>query len=442
MNNSKNNKLSAMINAMKTAIYGAVACMALITAGAKAQNTTKYTIDECVTEALANNLTLKSADNSLAMAKQEKKEAVTKYFPSVSASGGGFIADESLLQMEMAGTSINMMDDGYMVGIMATQPLFMGGQIVNSNKLAGINIDVTRLQRSKKEDEIRLSTETYFWQIVMLKEKIVTLDKMDELLASTLKDIDAAVEAGVRTRNELLQVKLRQNQNRISRINVQNSLSTVTDLLSQIMGHNGEEIDVFYDMSYDLPEAPNSLLVEHTSALKTTDDYNLLEQNIKASELQYKLAVGENLPSVAIGGGYSYFDFTDHGQHAWVGLLTVSVPISDWWGGSHNMKKKKLELSNARYDLQDNSEKLIINMDKTWNSLTDAYKQVEIAMESIEQSTENLRLYTDYYEAGTVSITDLLDAQSLYQQSRDQYAEAFTQYEIKKREYLQATGRH
>ena len=38
-------------------------------------------------------------------------------------------------------------------------------------------------------------------------------------------------------------------------------------------------------------------------------------------------------------------------------------------------------------------------------------------------------------------MNELLDAQTLYQQSRDKYVEAFTNYELKKREYLQATGR-
>ena len=427
---------------MKSNIYGIMVCLTAMAVSANAQETkVKYSIDSCVTEALANNYSLKSADNSLAAAEQEKKEAFTKYFPTISASGLGFISDEGLLQMEIDGNAMSMMDDGYMLSVMATQPIYMGGQIINSNKLASVNIDVNQLQRSKTADEIRLSTETYFWQIVMLKEKLVTLGKMDELLSNTLKDVEAAVNAGVRTRNEMLQVQLQQNQNRTNRINVNNSLSTMTDLLAQIMGHTGEDIDVDYEMDYTLPPSPAELLVEHESALLNTDDYNLLQQNIKASELQYKLAVGKNIPSVAIGGGYTYFDIMDKGQHAWVGMATVSVPLTGWWGGSHNMKKKKLELENARYDLEDNSEKLIINMDKTWNDVTDAYKQVEIAMESMEQSTENLRLNTDYYNAGTATMTDLLDAQSLYQQSRDQYAEAYTQYEIKKREYLQATGR-
>lgn len=80
-------------------------------------------------------------------------------------------------------------------------------------------------------------------------------------------------------------------------------------------------------------------------------------------------------------------------------------------------------------------------MNNAWNGLTDAYKQVEIAMESIGQASENLRLQTDYYRAGTCTMSDLLEAQALFQQSRDKYVDSYAQYEVKKREYLQATGR-
>lgn len=105
------------------------------------------------------------------------------------------------------------------------------------------------------------------------------------------------------------------------------------------------------------------------------------------------------------------------------------------------MKRQKLQLANAINEKQDKSELLMVKMRKAWNDMNDAYKQVDIAKESITQSEENLRLNTDYYQAGTATISDLLDAQTLYQQSRDKYVESFTNYEVKKREYLQATGR-
>ena len=105
------------------------------------------------------------------------------------------------------------------------------------------------------------------------------------------------------------------------------------------------------------------------------------------------------------------------------------------------MKKQKLQIRNAENQFTDQSQLLIIRMNNTWNDLTDAYKQVEIAIESIGQATENLRLQSDYYHAGTCTMSDLLEAQTLYQQSRDKYVESYAQYEVKKREYLQATGR-
>lgn len=80
-------------------------------------------------------------------------------------------------------------------------------------------------------------------------------------------------------------------------------------------------------------------------------------------------------------------------------------------------------------------------MRNSWNAMNDAYQQVQIAIESIGQAKENLRLQSDYYQAGTCTMSDLLEAQALCQQSRDNYVESYSQYEIKKREYLLATGR-
>lgn len=73
--------------------------------------------------------------------------------------------------------------------------------------------------------------------------------------------------------------------------------------------------------------------------------------------------------------------------------------------------------------------------------MNEAYEQIKIARLSIDQATENLRLNTGYYKSGTCTMSDLLDAQTLFQQSCDKYVESYTNYELKKREYLQVTGR-
>ncbi len=414
-----------------------------------------YTLDECINEAVKNNLSLRIADNQIAMSTEQRKEAYTKYFPTVSASGNGFIANKGLIQMDMGDASMSLAKNGIMAGITAMQPVYAGGQIINGNKLAKVGEDVSRLQRNMSENDIRLHTEQYYWNIVMLKEKLVTLDQLDKQLASVQKDAQAAVDAGIRNRNDLLQVQLRQNEVRTSRIQVENAVATMKDLLAQAMGHTGESIDiaggtkVLADLQSDgkqrasntLPDSPQQYFLSPESALAQTNEYQLLDKQIEANKLQYKLSVGKNMPSVAVGGAYLYNNIMDKSQNSLIGMFTVSVPISSWWGGSHDMKRQKLQLINSLNDKQDKSELLMVNMRKAWNDMNDAYKQVAIAQESITQSVENLRLNTDYYQAGTATISDLLDAQTLYQQSRDKYVESFTNYEVKKREYLQATGR-
>ncbi len=401
-----------------------------------------YTLDECLQQALANNVRMKNAENNKNIAAQDKKNAFTKYFPSVSATGGGFIANNGLFNFEMSPEmQMSLMKNGVIGGVSASMPIFTGGQIVNGNKLAEVGEEVSRLQYNMSENEVRLTTENYFWQIITLKEKLQTLAAVETQLAQLTKDVEASVEAGITTRNDLLQIRLRQNETQSSRIQVENALALSRNLLAQYMGLGVDSVDVAFPMNNQLPENPSSLFEVPENALVRTSEYHLLQQNLKTSRLQKDIAVGKNLPTVALGGGYFYENLMDKDHTFWMGFATVSIPLTAWWGGSHDIKKQKLQVRNAENQLEDQSQMLMIHMQQTWNDLNDAYKQVGIALSSIEQATENLRLQTDYYGAGTCTMSEWLDAQTLFQQSRDKYVEAFAQYEVKKREYLQATGR-
>lgn len=403
---------------------------------------TVLTLDQCVSEALRNNNKLRRADNDILAASEQRKEALTKYFPTASATGMGIMANEHLVQMDLGGMGLNLIKHGVMGNVSVMQPLFAGGQIVNGNKLAKVGEEVSILQRGLTENEIKLTTETYFWQIVLIKEKLLTISKVETQLANAHKDAQAAVDAGIRNRNDLLQVQLRENEMRTTRIQLENNLHVVADLLAQYIGRSKDSVDVVSPIAADaMPESPQSLYIDPQSALQTTKEYGLLSKQVEAKRLDYKLSVGKNLPSVAIGGAYLYNDLLDKSSNKLVGMVTVSVPITAWWGGAHNMKRNRIQVQNAENTLADQSQLLVIRMRQAWNDFTDAYKQIAIARESIAQSEENLRLNGDFYNAGTAAISDLLDAQTLYQQSRDRYVEAYTQFEIKKREYLQATGR-
>lgn len=415
---------------------------------------TTLTLDQCKQLARDNNITLRSARNNIQQAEQQKKAAFTNYFPQVSAMGAGLTANKHLVQMDMempaaltaampAGTvnpiSMGMIKNGLVGNVMAMQPIFAGGQIINGNKLAKVGVEASRIQLEASEDEVELTTEQYYWQVVSLKEKLVTLASLHKMLEQLQKDVTVSVNAGVTTRNDLLQVQLKANEIESQTLKVENGLTICKQLLAQYIGKNGETIDVSEPVTYEttlmLPQRQ-----DHVAALAATPQYRLLEKNVESNRLQHKIKLGENLPTVSGGAVYTYNNLMGNGRGVGMLMATVSVPISGWWGGSHAIKKQKLALEQAREKLQDNSQKLVINMNNCWANVVTSHKQLAIARKSIEQSEENLRLNNDYYRSGTTTMSDLLDAQSSYQQSRDKYVDAYIDYQQNLLKYRQATG--
>lgn len=422
-------------------VLGNLLCLLLVPAlSVEAQRS--LTLEECSQLALENNARMKNARLDVKGAEEVRKEAFTKYFPSISATGGAFTSDNGIAELALVPglLEMTMAKNGVMGGVTAVQPVFAGGQILNNNKLAALAVEVSRYQMKQSENEVLLTVEQYYWLHVSLQEKRKTVSLLETLIDNLYKDVEASVRAGVANRNELLQVQLKKNSIASDRLKVDNNLRLSKMLLSQYIGLPEDDFTVQATLQEPLP-SPETYRIDLMSALPTTVAYKLLDKNVEASRLQYKLKVGQNLPSVGIGAGYMYHNILDTDHSFGMIFATVSVPLTDWWGGSHAIRKQKLQLKAAEYTRQDTNEKLLLQMQKLWNELEEAYKQAKISEESVKTAEENVRLSTDYYQVGTETLSDLLNAQSLLQQSRDQYTDDYTNYLIKRTEYLQATGR-
>ena len=423
-----------------------------------------FTLQQLKDSALHNNIAVRNAQHGIDAAKEQRKEAFTKYFPNVSGTGLWFNANKGMAQTSINPSemippelgaslakmlpaaslaslanpiSVSMMKNGTIGALTAVQPVFAGGQIINGNKLAKVGEEVSRLQLQLSENEVEKTAEQYFWQLASLQEKMKTVEAVDTLLAGIHKDVDVAVRAGLAMRNDLLQVQLRQNDIQSQRLKLQNGISIVRLLLSQYCGLRDTSFVITYQS-----DVPSALLSrqDHNQALLGTAEYQLLGKQVEAANLQKKLAVGQNLPSVAVGAGYNYHNLLDNNHTFGMVFATVSVPISDWWGGSHAIKRRKIEYQQAQEQLEDNAELLKIRMQNAWNGVEESYQQLQLAKRSIEQAEENLRLNRDYYRAGTSRMSDLLEAQLLYQQTRDKHTDAYADYQNKLLEYKHAIG--
>ena len=425
-----------------------------------------YTLLQLKDSALHNNIAIRKAQQNIDAAQQQRKEAFTKYFPNVSGTGMWFNADKGMAKMEMdpselitpqlgatlaqmlpaealaalgSPVSMSMVKNGTIAGVTAVQPVFAGGQIVNGNKLAKVGEDVSRLQLQLSENEVERQTEQYYWQLVSLQEKKKTIEAVETLLADIYKDVDVAVRAGVAMKNDLLQVQLRQNDVESQKVKLNNGISIVRLLLAQYCGLNNEQFSV---ESLVLSDETSQQVVkqDYDQALLGTAEYKLLNKQVEATKLQRKMEIGKNLPTVGVGAGYNYHNLMDNDRSFGMVFATVSVPISDWWGGSHAIKRKKIAQQQAEEQLTDNAQLLKIRMQNAWNDVEEARQQLQLARRSIEQAEENLRLNRDYYKAGTSKMSDLLEAQLLYQQALDKHTDAYADLQNKLLAYRQATG--
>ncbi len=430
---------------MKKRIIYMALCLLAVSIPVGAQKL--YTLDECRTLALENSAKIKNSRFEVEAANQTSKEAFTNYFPNVSAMGAIFKSSDDMMQMDiempvpgLSSLPMEMINQGKMAAVTLVQPVFMGGRIVNGNKLAKIGKQVSEYQLALTENQVEASVDQYYWQLVALKEKLRTLETLETQLDGIHKDVEASVNAGLATRNDLLRVELQQQNIAAGRLKVENGVSVTKMLLCHLVGVEREEFEIAFDQ-FPAVVSPLDYYVNPEEGLENRSESKLLDKSVEAAKLQLRMTRGENLPSLGVGAGYIYHDLTEKDTDFGVIFATVSVPITSWWGGSHAIKREKIKKQQAENTREESREMMLVEIEAKWNELQEAYQQVLLSEKSIESSTENLRLNNDYYKAGTVSLSDLLDAQSLMQQSHDQYAEACTAYQQKLTAYLQATGR-
>jgi outer membrane protein len=423
------------------------------------------TLGESKQLALQNNYKIRNSRLEVDAAGQKRKEAFTKYFPTVSASGGTFQAQENLLDIStqggnlpvydgnpanlvtatqfayMPGSTIGLLKSGAVGMLTAVQPIFVGGRIVTGNKLAALGEDVSKYQNRLSRSEVLLKTEAQYWLVASLDEKLRTIQKYEELLNSLLKQTEDAYNAGLILKNDLLKVKLKRSEVSLNKSKAENGRKLAAMAFCQYIGMPYDSSLALKD-SLSVTDSPQMYHVDNTEALRSRTEYKLLQASIRAEELQTKMKLGEYLPQAGVGVAALYTKM-DGGTDRTNSMIfgTLSVPLSGWWEASHTLSERRVKEKIAQNNFNDNSELLLLQMQKAWQDLTDAYEQILLSEEAKTQADENLKMNQVSYDNGLSSITDLLEAQAMLQQTNDQLTDAKASYRTQLILYLQITGR-
>ncbi len=426
---------------------------------------TVYTLEQSKQLAIENNVRVKNAGLEVEASKQVKKSAFTNYFPKVSATATSFRFEESLVNLNVPkgnlpvyngnpatipsatqfayfpGFDISLIEKGTVGAITAIQPVFMGGRIINGNKLAQIGVDVNNSQYILAKNDVLLKTEEQYWFIVSLTEKMKTLNSAEQLVDSIYKQADDAWKVGLINRNDVMKVSIKRSEIRIQRNRLENGIRLASMAFCQYLGVEYDSTIILKDTLTAI-QTPLSVFVDAEQAISNREEFKMLQKSVQAEELQTKLELGKHMPELGVGAGALYYDIMDKGTTNSMVFASIKIPISDWWEGSHKIKERKYKEQIARNNSKNTEELLALQVHKIWNDLDESYKQINLAKETVNQAEENLRINSDNYNGGIVNISDMLEAQTLLQQSSDQLTDAISAYRIKLVTYKQVTGRY
>lgn len=412
----------------------------------------RLTIIDCIDLALQNNIELKNSEIEIEKARATKNEARSAYFPTISAQALGFNAVNPMLSIGIEDIpnamvrqvlynlytqygaafglkkSYSFAQDGVILNALAIEPIFAGGRIYNGNKLAKLGIEAAEYQAKIKEDEICLQTECLYWQIVSLKEKIATLDMLDRLLDTLNKDLAGAIEAGLALPTDQFKVTIKQNESQLNRKKLEDGITLLKMALGQYIGMDWQTLILSDTLSMETP--PVGYYQNPASAVALRNESHLLDLSLKAEKLKKKMTLGEALPSLMLGGSANYHTVLSNAKPNAMVFAILQVPITDWHKTAYRLKKHNLDFEIAENARRDFTEKMELQTNQAWFNLEQSWLRINMAQTALNDAEANLKITQDYYEAGLVALSDLLEAQTMLKNSRDELSDSRIDYRL------------
>ena len=427
-------------------------CVAVFsTFSVSAQQPLRISQAECREMALSYSEDLQQSDNALRQAELDRKIAKTAFLPKFEGSAMGVYMYPDVDMMGM-GMELRMRGT-YMADIGLTQPIYTGGKIRSGLRLARIGEEAAAEQHRMTRMDVLVEVDNAYWTYIAVGQKIRMLESYQAQMDTLYRQIETAVVAGMATENDLLRIDAKRTEIHYQLQKVQNGAELCRMSLCRIVGVDFDTQIETVDTTFVISQ-PDKL----TADINSRPELHLLEKQVAAEKEQIRMARAEMLPTVGLTANYMYFGnlklngMADNGSGTMVPysqefregngmvMLAVKIPIFSWGKNRKKVRKAQYGLRNAELDLQKNTRLLTIEMQQAIRNIQDGYRLIYTAEKGLQQADENLRVMRNRYVASMASLTDLLDAQSQWQQAKSNLIEAQTQYKIYETEYLRATG--
>lgn len=308
----------------------------------------------------------------------------------------------------------------FIAALNLTQPIYMGGKIVAYNKICDMKKELAANKQATQQEEVIENVNEAYWRIVSLYNKKKAVKGLTDLLEKMSNDVDELIKAGLATQKDALTVSVKKNEAKMTMARIDNGISLSKMQLAQFCG-------IPLNEPYQLADENSESIPVEEQQKPNMDEVFQNRSEIKSLELaksiydqKVTLARADMLPNVALMANYLgmnpnfYNGIENKMGWQWNVGVVVNVPLFHFGADFYKIKAAKSEARVQQLKLEETKEKIELQVSQYTFKQNEAIHKLEVAKENLKEANENLRMAQMSFEAGVITASNLLEAQTAW----------------------------
>ncbi|MGV6828260.1 MAG: TolC family protein [Flavobacteriales bacterium] len=272
--------------------------IALISFSAHSQK--KWSLRECIEQALENNISVKQTALEVENADIEKMDAIGNFLPSLNASASNSW-NTGLTQNITTGVLETQTSRNSSYNLSVGLTIFNGLKNIRALQRAKLSQLAAQYNLDKMEDDIALFVANNYLQVLLNKANLRVIQTQNEVTQQQLKRTNDLVDAGVLPRGDLLEIEAT-NASEKQRIAIAENAVTISliSLAQLILVKDYANFDVSEEEYQIIDGGFSNKTVEEVIAAAKENRYEvkIAEQNVAISLKDLELAKSNYLPTL------------------------------------------------------------------------------------------------------------------------------------------------
>ncbi len=404
------------------------------------------TLEQCIQIGLEKSTRLRNARLNLAIQELRVNNARARYFPQIFATGNYDFSDRIDFGFE---------PENYDLGLRGQYTLWDNGQREGNYAQAKSRRNATESRNEEiKQSLIFQITEAYY--NVLKRQELVSVS--EEILARSQDNTQRTrdfVEAGSLIPADVATAQVREDNDRLSLLNNQNSLQIAQATLPQLLGLDpGLLLTVAIDEAYQLyldrgtierMETPIEDAIQ--TALDNRPEFQEIQEQLKEQEWTLTLSRLQRWPRLNADVNYNVNldDYLRERENfpdfrSWSVGASLNFTLFDGGILSNQVKEVQLQLEQTRENASDLERSVALDVRQSYLNLKRSEAALDISKTQVFNAKLSLDVIQGRFEVDKAILLELLEAQTDYAQALTNQVNAFYDYKIAQTRLQDAMG--